>query len=327
MALTDVAVRNAKPGLKVVRLKDDRGLYLEISPAGGKWWRLRYWIDSKENRLSLGTYPEISLKEARERRDDARKPIANGIDPGEDRKAKRIKTAADGETFEVITREWFAKFSTNWSEGYARDTITRFEQNLFPWIGGCPIAELTAPELLAAIRRIEARGAIESAHRVLQLAGQVFRYAVATGRAQRDISSDLKGAIPPTKERHLASLTDPKEVAHLLRAIEGYKGSYVVYCAFRLTPLVFLRPGELRQGEWSEIDLEKTEWRIPAMRMKMREKHIVPLSRQAVAILEEIRPLTGAGKYIFPSERTGARPMSGTRSTRPCVAWATLGNK
>jgi integrase len=310
MALTDIAVKNAKPGPKTTRLRDERGLYLEISPKGGKWWRFRYAFGGKANMLSLGVYPDVSLKDARERRDKARKLIANGIDPSEARKAGKVQTAAEAETFELITREWFAKFSANWSPGYAGDTIRRFEQNLFPWLGARPIAEITASELLAAIRRIEARGAVESAHRILQLTGQVFRYAVATGRAQRDISSDLKGAIPPAKEKHLASVTDPKEVTELLRVIETFKGSLVTFCALRLAPLVFVRPGELRQAEWTEIDIEKAEWRIAAEKMKMREQHIVPLSRQALGILREIHPLTGTGRYVFPSERTGARPMS-----------------
>ena len=310
MPLTDVAVRNAKPGPKTIRLRDDRGLYLEISPRGGKWWRLRYMLKGKANMLSLGVYPDVSLKDARERRDGARKLIANGIDPSQARKDEKAEMAADAVTFEKVAREWFQKFKENWSSGHAARTMRRFEMDVFPWIGTRPVRDILAPELLATIRRIESRGAIETAHRTLQNCGQVFRYAVASGYADRDISGDLRGAIPPTKEKHHASVTDPKDVAALLRTIESYAGSFVTMCALRLAPMTFVRPGELRHAEWSEIDLDKAEWRIPAEKMKMREQHIVPLSRQAVAILRELHPLTGAGKYVFPSVRTQARPMS-----------------
>jgi len=310
MPLTDVAVRNAKPGPKTIRLRDDRGLYLEISPRGGKWWRLRYMLKGKANMLSLGVYPDVSLKDARERRDEARKLIANGIDPSQARKDEKAEIAADAVTFEKVAREWFQKFKENWSSGHAARTMRRFEMDVFPWIGTRPVRDILAPELLATIRRIESRGAIETAHRTLQNCGQVFRYAVASGYADRDISADLRGAIPPTKEKHHASVTDPKDVAALLRTIEAYAGSFVTMCALRLAPMTFVRPGELRHAEWSEIDLDKAEWRIPAEKMKMREQHIVPLSRQAVAILRELHPLTGAGKYVFPSVRTSARPMS-----------------
>ena len=310
MPLTDVAVRNAKPGPKTIRLRDDRGLYLEISPRGGKWWRLRYMLKGKANMLSLGVYPDVSLKDARERRDEARKLIANGIDPSQARKDEKAEIAADAVTFEKVAREWFQKFKENWSSGHAARTMRRFEMDVFPWIGTRPVRDILAPELLATIRRIESRGAIETAHRTLQNCGQVFRYAVASGYADRDISGDLRGAIPPTKEKHHASVTDPKDVAALLRTIESYAGSFVTMCALRLAPMTFVRPGELRHAEWGEIDLDKAEWRIPAEKMKMREQHIVPLSRQAVAILRELHPLTGAGRYLFPSVRTSARPMS-----------------
>jgi len=310
MPLTDVAVRNAKPGPKTIRLRDDRGLYLEISPRGGKWWRLRYMLKGKANMLSLGVYPDVSLKEARERRDETRKLIANGIDPSQARKDEKAEIAADAVTFEKVAREWFSKFKENWTPGHADRTMRRFEMDVFPWIGARPIRDILAPELLTTIRRIEARGAIETAHRTLQNCGQVFRYAVASGYADRDISGDLRGALPPSKEKHHASVTDPKDVASLLRTIETYQGSFVTMCALRLAPMLFVRPGELRHAEWAEIDLDKAEWRIPAAKMKMREQHIVPLSRQAVAILRELHPLTGGGHYLFPSVRTSARPMS-----------------
>ena len=310
MPLTDLAVKNAKPGQKTVRLRDDRGLYLEISPKGGKWWRLRYMIKGKANMLSLGVYPDVSLKEARERRDEARKLIANGIDPSQARKEEKAEAAVEALTFEHVAREWYERFKSKWSPSHALDVIQRLEKNVFPSLGPRPICDITAPELLAAVRLIEARGAVESARRVMQMCGQVFRYGVATGQADRDIAADLRGSLPPAREKHHASLTDPKAVAQLLRAIDGYQGSMVACCALRLAPLVFVRPGELRHAEWSEIDLDKAEWRIPAAKMKMREQHIVPLSRQAVAILRELHPLTGNGRYVFPSVRTSARPMS-----------------
>jgi Integrase len=311
MPLTDIAVRNAKPdNSKTIRLKDERGLYLEISPAGGKWWRLRYWFKGKENRLSLGVYPDITLKEARERRDEARKLLANGIDPSIARKAQLSSVNADQETFQIIAEEWFEKFQHTWTANTAKTIIERLRKDIFPFIGGRPIREITAPELLAVLRRIESRGAVETSRRDLQKCGQIFRYAVATGRAERDVAADLRGAIAPPKKRHFASIHEPKEVGELLRAIEGYKGGFVTRCALRLAPLTFVRPGELRHAEWSEIDLENGEWRIPAARMKMKEKHIVPLSTQAQAVLRELFPLTGTGRYVFPGERSYARPMS-----------------
>lgn len=308
--LTNVQVAGAKPKEKLYRLKDERGLHLEIHPSGGKRWRLRYWIKGRENWISLGIYPDVSLKDARERRDEARKLIANGIDPSQARKEEKAEIAADAVTFEKVAREWFAKFKENWTPGHAARTMRRFEMDVFPWIGARPVRDILAPELLTTIRRIESRGAIETAHRTLQNCGQVFRYAVASGHADRDISGDLRGALPPSKEKHHASVTDPKDVASLLRTIETYQGSFVTMSALRLAPMLFVRPGELRHAEWSEIDLDKAEWRIPAAKMKMREQHIVPLSRQAVAILRELHPLTGAGRYVFPSVRTSARPMS-----------------
>jgi integrase len=311
MPLTDTAIKNAKPGGKTVRLFDGGGMYLEISPAGGKWWRLKYRYDGKEKRLSLGVYPEVSLKDARQRREDARKLLARDIDPSVNRravKAARIERA--GNSFEVVAREWFAKYSPNWAPANAEKIIRRLENDAFPWIGGRAVAEITAPELLSVMRRIESRGALESAHRIRGYCGRVFRYAIATGRAERDPSSDLKGALPPAKKNHRAAITEPSQAAGLLRAIDGYQGEFVTKCALRLAPLVFVRPGELRKAEWAEIDLDKAEWNIPPGRMKMREPHLVPLSIQAVAILRELQPLTGRGRYVFPGARTNGRPMS-----------------
>lgn len=311
MPLTDTAIKNAKPSAKPVKLSDEKGLFLLVAPAGGKWWRLKYRFESKEKLLSLGIYPEVSLKNARQRRDDARKLLANGVDPGSIKKAqKAAKTALAANSFEIVAREWFDKHAPNWKENHSSKIIRRLEVDLFPWLGVCPVGEITAPDLLAAIRRIESRGALETAHRALANCGQVFRYAVATGRAQRDTAADLRGSLPPVKEKHHASITDPKAIGELLRDIEGYQGAFITRCALRLAPLVFLRPGELRKAEWAEIDLDKAEWRIPAARMKMNAVHIVPLSTQAVAILREIQPLTGEGKYVFPGARTTTRPMS-----------------
>jgi integrase len=307
MPLTNTAILNAKPTEKIRRLHDERGLYLEVSPNGGKWWRLKYRFNGKEKRLSLGVYPDVSLKDARERRDDARKLIANDIDPSENRKAQKIAHGG-GNCFEVVAREWFAKHSKNWATDHGNRTIRRLERDIFPWIGEKLIGEIKAPDLLAAIRRIENRGALETAHRALGNCGQVFRYAIATGRAERDLSADLRGALPPAKGEHFAAVTDPKQVAEILRAIDGYEGSLIVSCALRLAPMVFVRPGELRNAEWADIDLEKTEWSYRVT--KTDTQHIVPLSRQAVETLKELQPLTGRGRYVFPGARSKDRPMS-----------------
>ncbi|MEW6489347.1 MAG: integrase arm-type DNA-binding domain-containing protein [Thermodesulfobacteriota bacterium] len=311
MPLTDTAIRNAKPATKPRKLSDERGLYLEVAPSGGKWWRLKYRFGGKEKRLSLGVYPDVGLKDARDRRDDARKLLANGIDPGAVRKAEKAAgTVRAANSFEVVAREWYAKFSPGWVPSHGGRILRRLEKDVFPWIGARPVAEVAAPELLRVVRRIESRGALETAHRALQNCGQVFRYAVATGRADRDPSGDLRGALPPVKERHHPSITDPKEIGALLRAIDDYTGDFVTKCALGLAPLVFVRPGELRRGEWSEVNMEAAEWRIPAERMKSRAPHLVPLSRQALDVLRELHPLTGAGRYLFPGARSSSRPMS-----------------
>ena len=311
MHLTETVIKNTKSGEKSIRVFDGGGLYLEIAPAGGKWWRLKYRFAGKEKRLSLGVYPDVSLKLARDRRDEARRLLANEVDPGEHRKATRAaRKEQTANSFEVIAREWFSKFKPNWVESHADKIISRLERDLFPWIGAHPVSNLTAHELLVCLRRIEARGAIETAHRTLQNCSQIFRYAVATGRAGRDPSSDLRGALSPVKEKHLASITDPTNVAQLLRACDSYQGSFVTSCALRLAPLVFVRPGELRKAEWAEIDLDRAEWNISASRMKTREPHLVPLSKQAIAILRDLKALTGNGRYVFPGARSHSRPMS-----------------
>lgn len=319
MPLTDTAIRNAKPGItpdgkvtsKPYKIGDAGGLYLEVAPAGGKWWRLKYRFGGKEKRLSLGVYPDVGLKFARERRDEARRLLAEGIDPGEHRKTtKSMKAELAANSFEVVAREWFAKYSATWVPGHADKIIRRLERDIFPWLGARPASEITAPELLAVLRRIEERGALDTAHRAMQNCGQIFRYAIATGRAERDPAADLRGALPPVKQKHLAAITNPKDIGALLRAMDGYTGSLVTKCALRLAPMVFLRPGELRQAEWIEIDLDDATWEIPATRMKMRQPHIVPLSSQAVGILHELQALTGGSRYVFPGARSNGRPMS-----------------
>lgn len=314
MALTDTAIRNAKPQAKPVKLFDGGGLYIEVSPSGGRWWRFKYRIGGREKRISLGTYPETTLKEARERRDEARRLLGQGIDPSDHRKAAKRAEAGE-DSFEHIAREWHGRHMANKSESHASKTLERLQKDVFPWIGSRSAREITAPELLAVLRRIESRGAIELCHVTKRICGQVFRYAIATGRAERDPAADLKGALQPVKSEHFAAVTEPKAIGQLLRDIDGYTGHFVTQCALKLSPLVMLRPGEVRRAEWTEIDIEAAEWRIPASKMKMRDEHIVPLSRQSIEILEAIRPLTGRGRYVFPSARTapGAkdeRPMS-----------------
>ena len=307
--LTDIKVLKAKPQGKPASLFDGSGLYLLVTPTGGKLWRFKYRFDKQEKKLALGSYPEISLLDARKRREDARKLLANGIDPGAVRKAQKQANAEETETFEVIAREWFNKFKHNWKESHAQRVISRLEKNVFPHIGSKPISKIKAPELLAVLRRIEARGIIHSAHTIRGISGQVFRYAVATGRAERDPSADLRGALPPVKTINRAAITDPVKAGELLRAIDNYRGSFVVQSALKFAPLTFVRPGELRHAEWSEIDFDKAEWNIPAEKMKMKQPHLVPLSKQAIEILTELMKLTGNGKYVFPG-RTSSRPMS-----------------
>jgi integrase len=318
MPLSDSACKNAHKNEKVgsgkpFKLSDEKGLFLLLQPqedGWGKWWRFKYRFEGKEKLLSLGTYPETSLAQAREKRDEARKQIAAGIDPGENRKAvKAAKAESAANSFEVIAREWGLKKVENWEEKNHRSK-RMLERNIFPWLGGKPIAEILPKDILACLRRVEEHGTIETAHRTLQICGQVFRYAVATGRVDRDITQDLKGALPPAKGEHFAAITEPKEAAELLRAIDGYQGSLPAVCALKLAPLVFVRPGELRAMQWQDVNLETAEWRFFVSKTKVQ--HIVPLSRQAVALLQELHPLTGRGRYAFHSERTpnGDRCMS-----------------
>lgn len=310
MPLTDIAIRNARPKKKQYKLHDAKGLYCLVNKVG-KYFRYDYRYGGKRKTLALGVYPTVKLQEARLKRDDARKLIVNGIDPVQykkDTKAMHMEKAANN--FETVAREWFVKNNPKWTKKHAKTIISRLEANMFPWLGKKSISEITAPELLVALRRIESRGAVETAHRVKQICGQVFRYAIATGRAERDPSADLKGALASTRSKHMAAITDPKQVGGLLRAIDGYEGHIVTRCALKLAALTFVRPGELRCAEWYEVDFDQAEWRIPAEKMKMRSMHIVPLAEQSIAVLKELEPLSGHGKYIFPSLRTGQRPMS-----------------
>ncbi len=311
MALNDLIIRNAKPLAKAYKLSDEKGLFLLVNPNGSRYWRFKYYFAGKEKLLALGVYPEVKLAEAREKRDQARKLLNQSIDPVVAKQTiKNALILASENSFESIAREWHLKFSSNWTEKHANIIMRRLETNVFPWLGARPITDITPPELLGIIRRIEKRGALGISHRVLQYCGKVFRYAVASGRAQRDIAGDLRGALEPQQKGHYPTITDPKEIGHLLRAINDYQGAFVTVCALRLAPLLFVRPGELRQAEWSEFNFETKEWRIPAAKMKMREVHIVPLSTQAIEILEELKRYNGEGRYLFPGVRYPNRPMS-----------------
>jgi integrase len=311
MPLSDTTIRNAKPKDKPYKLTDGRGLFLLINPRGGKGWRFKYRFGGKEKLLSFGTFPEIGLGDARKCREETREMVAKGIDPSAARKAaKAAKDESNANRFEVVAREWIGQQKNKWTPANKKVVTRQLENDIFPWIGKSPIAELKAPELLKVLRRMEERGVLDSAHRARTIAGQVFRYAIATGRAERDIAADLRGALAQPKKKHLPAITEPKKVAELLRAMDAFEGSLVVKCALRLAPLFFVRPGELRKAEWSEIDLDAAEWNIPAEKMKMKQAHLVPLSTQAVAILQELQPLTGRGSYVFPGARSAARPLS-----------------
>jgi len=309
MKLSDTVIRKAKPKTKTYKMADGGGLFLQFQPNGSKYWRLFYRFEGKQKLLALGTYPDVSLKLARERREEARKLLANSIDPNENRKAKK-KTRLDSleNSFEVIAREWLASYMQNKTAGHSEKVVRRFERYVFPWIGNKPIADITPPEVLSAVRRIESLGTIETAHRTLNACGQVFRYAVQTGRALRDVTADLKGALPPTKSKHMATFTDPKEIAELLRAIDGFKGSYTVQCALKIAPMLFVRPGELRMAKWKDIDLDAAEWRYVVS--KTKTDHIVPLCKQVIAIFRELHPFSGYGEYVFQGARDPKKPMS-----------------
>ena len=311
MPLSDTQIRKAPAREKTYKLTDERGLYLEITPSGSKWWRFKYRFQDKEKRLSLGVYPDVALKSARRRRDEARSLIANNVDPSEQRKAQKATQFVEAaNSFEAIAREWHAQRKGVLEKNTLDGIMMRMQKHLFPWLGPRPIAKIEAPALLEVLRRAEAQALGETPRRLRQYCGQIFRYAIATGRATRDPAGDLRGALRPHKPKHHAAVVDPRAVGELLRAIDGYAGELVTRAALRLAPLVFVRPGELRGASWDEFDLDQREWRIPAARMKMRDPHIVPLSHQAVNILRELQPLTGRWAYVFPSIRAKSRAMS-----------------
>lgn len=319
--LNDKAAAALKAAEKDFKVSDGDGLFMLVKTNGSKLWRLKYRFGGKEKLLSLGQYPTVSLKQAREWALDARKLLAGGIDPGQVKnkaKAAQIATAAaiaappaqPVDTVEEISREWLEKFSKRWSDGHLSKLTRQLENNLFPWIGKQEIKSITPAGLLTVLRRVEARGALDTAHRLHQTCGQIWRYAVATGRAERDITGDLKGALPPTEETHLGAITDPTGVGRLLRNIDDYKGSYVVRLALQIAPLTFVRPGELRQAKWTEFDFEKNLWIIPSERMKMRKPHIVPLSSQVLQLLEELKLACIGSELLFPSPRSKTRCIS-----------------
>lgn len=311
MPLTDISIRTARPEAKPYKLADGGGLYVMVHPNGSKYWRLKYRVGGKEKVLAMGKYPLITLGDARERRAQAKRLLANGKDPSEVKQVQKLEAKGLAtNTFEAVARDWHKKRLAKWTEKTSRRNIRILERNIFPYIGNLPIANVSSQALLDALHKMENRGVVDTAHRALQLCGEVFRYAIATGRAQADLSLVLKGALAPTQEKHHASITDPKKIGELMRDLFDYQGAFLTRQALRLAPLVFVRPGELRSAEWEEFDLDAAEWRLPAKKMKMRGLHIVPLSRQAITILRELQPHTGNGKFVFPSVRTTERPMS-----------------
>ena len=311
MSLTDTVIKHAKPKSTDYKVADEKGMYLFVTKTGGKYFRLDYRFLGKRKTLALGVYPETSLKEAREKRDEARKLLNDSIDPLEAKKAKKLLLVTEANnSFQIIAAEWYEKMKGKFSESHAHRKWYYLERDVFPTFGNTPIKNITARELLALLEKIQARGAIDVAHRVKGLCGEVFRYGIHTGRCDRDPTQDLKGVLVPQRNKNMATITDPKGVGGLLRAIDGYTGDFVTKCALKLTPYVMLRPGEVRHAEWSEIDFEKKQLRIAAEKMKMRRIHIVPLAEQAIAILKQIQAVTGQGKYVFPSVRSKDRAMS-----------------
>jgi len=301
MALTDIQVKQAKPKDKAYKLADGKGMYLYVTAKGQRYWRMDYRFGGKRKTLALGVYPDVGLANARSKRDDAKTQISNDIDPSDIQRAKKVaKSQSQENNFKEIALEWVAKEARQWSESYT-DKVTRMlTRDLFPQLGGRPIGDITPTELLACLRRIEGRGVFETAHRAKQVGGQVFRYAVATGRAGRDPSADLRGALANPDKGHFAAITEPKEVGRLLLALDDYQGTPEVATALKLAPLFFCRPKELRHMEWSEINFDKQEWHIPASKMKMKADHIVPLCKQAIEALQSLLQLTGHRQYVFP---------------------------
>ncbi len=310
MPLTDIQVSKCKSKDKQFTLFDGGGLFLLISPSGGKLWRFKYRFDGKEKLISFGAYPDISLAEARERRKDARNKIANGIDPNEIRKALKEEEEVAKRTFEVVAREWFANNQPVWSESHCNTITGRLKRHILPAIGNRPVGEIKRSEIVALLRSIDEKGISETADRIKIYCGQIFRYALNNDYIQNNPATDLKDIITKRVETHHAAITVPKQVGELLRAIDAYSGTFTVQCALKLAPMFFVRPGELRKAEWSEFCLDEAEWNIPAERMKMKDPHLVPLSLQSIKILKELHKLTGTSRYVFPSLRSNQRPMS-----------------
>lgn len=307
MYLTDKAIKGTKPKSQVYRLADGKGLYLEVTPQGSKLWRYRYRFNDKQKTLALGVYGEVSLADARDKHQEARKLVAAGIDPMIARKQEKAQRSNE---FGKVAKEWWYNKKDGWSEDHGRIIWNRLAKNVLPWLENRPIHEITTGELLGVLRKMESRGAVETAHRVGQVCNQLFIYAIACGYLESNPASSISKALKERKVKNMPAITEPKEITELLRAIDGLGGTYTVKCAMRFLPLVFVRPGELRTAEWVNISLDDALWIIPAAKMKMSRDHIVPLSKQAVEILRELQPLTGGGKYVFPSVRTKARPMS-----------------
>lgn len=312
MALTDTFVKNAKHSGKTTGDKhgDGGGMYLFVN-ASGRYWRLDYRFEAKRKTLALGTYPEVSLANARKKRELAREQIAAGTDPSAHKKVlKAEKLAASAHKFEAVAREWLLNSDAKRAQTTTTKVTNWLEHDVFPFIGEVQISTISPRDVLAALRKMEARGALESVQRVKQVCGQVFRYAVACGYAERDVTQDLKGALTSPTASHFAAITEPKQAGALMRSIQTYQGHPYTVAALKLSPLVFVRPGELRTAEWAEVNLDAAEWRIPGSKMKMKIDHLVPLSTQAVEILRSVHPATGHGQFVFPSLRTGERPMS-----------------
>ncbi len=307
MPLTDIAVRNAPPRDRPYKLSDGQGLALLINPTGSRWWRLRYSFGGREKMLALGVYPAVSLKDARDKAAAARIVLQSGRDPSYERQSEKNATAI---TFEIVAREWFELQKKTLSKQTLYKARWMLETFALPYLGKRPVTHITSAEILDVLKRIERTGHHETTHRTKQRIGQILRYAIATGRAQHDATTALRGSLAPTITRNRAAITEPAEIGALLRAIDGYSGMYTTACALKLAPLVFVRPTELRAAEWSEIDFEREEWRITAGRMKMKEAHVVPLSRQALSILENLRSYTGDERFLFPSSRSSERCMS-----------------
>ncbi|UCV14126.1 tyrosine-type recombinase/integrase [Quatrionicoccus australiensis] len=312
MPLSDTGIRASKPREKAYKVADEKGLFLLVNPGGSRLWRLKYRIDGKEKLMALGAYPDVGLKDARDKRDEARKLIAAGIDPAQKKKSDEAEAKERAtNTFELVACEWHENVKGEWIEKHAVRTMKLFERDLFPFIGGKPINEIKPRELLECLRRVEKRGTLSTAHRLLTQCGQVFRYGVASDRCERDTAADLRDALVKKPQvEHFAAITDPKRVGELMRMIDAYQGTAIVSAALKLSPMLFVRPGELRIAEWSEMNLDAAVWELPAKKMKMRNPHVVPLPAQAVAILRELHEMTGHGKHVFPSWGGDKRPMS-----------------